>query len=181
MTAVTTFARNEQVGCARQNAPQVTDVNHVDPGDPAVDRYLVLFAFGETVLRFKLLEMSFWPIIAMWLKRGTTLEQGMTELAGWDLQTMGRLVGVLGLPDELKAEADEAVETRNYVVHRYMRERAIFLHDTEFCRRVAEELAAVQARLDEFEHRLDEYMQNLGVPKLTDEELEALGLHEPPD
>jgi hypothetical protein len=160
---------------------QVADANHVDPDDPAVDRYLVLFAFGETVLRFQLVEMSLWSILAMRLKRGTTLEQGMTKLAGWDLQTMGRLVGVLGLPDELKAEADESVETRNYLVHRYMRERATFLHDSEFCRRVAQELADVQARLDEFEHRLDEYMQNLGVPELTDEELEALGMTEPPD
>jgi hypothetical protein len=54
--------------------PQVTDVNHVHPDDPAVDRYLVLFAFGETVLRFQLLEMSLWSILAMRLKSGTTLE-----------------------------------------------------------------------------------------------------------
>lgn len=58
----------------------------------------MLFAFGETVLRFQLLEMSFWSILAMRLKRGTALEQGMTKLVGWDLQTMGRLVGVLAYP-----------------------------------------------------------------------------------
>ena len=42
----------------------------------AVDRYLVLFALGETVLRFQLLEMSFWPILAMRLKKGYDLRAG---------------------------------------------------------------------------------------------------------
>lgn len=149
--------------------------------DPSTARFLVMGAFGETIMRLQLVELSFWSLLAMRLKQGVTLDQGMKKLTGWDAQTMGRLVGVLGLPDALQAEAEQAVETRNYLAHRFMRERAPFLHDVQFCHHVAEELASVQARLDEFEQRLDAYMQSVGVPELTDEELENLGLTEPLD
>jgi hypothetical protein len=109
--------------------------------DPGEARAVVLLGFGETIMRFQILELGFWAILAMRLKRGITLGQAMGKVGGWDRLTTGQLVGVLGLPDDLKAEADEAVETRNYLAHRYMRERAMFLHDPAFCRQVAEELA----------------------------------------
>jgi hypothetical protein len=144
-------------------------------------RFLVMGAFGETMMRFQLLEMSFWSILALRLKRGATLDQGIAKVAAWDAQTMGRLLGVLSLPDELKAEAQEAVDTRNYLGHRHMRERAPFLHDVEFCHHVAQELANVLARLDEFEERLDEYLRGLGLQEVTDADLEDLGLAAPAD
>jgi hypothetical protein len=84
--------------------------------DPAVARFLVLGAFGETILRFQLVELSLWRILAARLKQGLTLEQGMAKVAGWDSQSMGRLVGVLSLPNALRAEAEQAVETRNYLL-----------------------------------------------------------------
>lgn len=151
------------------------------PSEADEARFLVMGAFGETVMRFQLLELSFWSILAMRMKKGITLDQGMEKVAGWDAQTMGRLVGgVLGLPDDLKGEAEQAVETRNYLAHRYMRERAPYLRDVEFCHYVAEELAQVLARLDEFEERLNDHLRSLGVEDLTDEDLEDQGLAEPP-
>jgi hypothetical protein len=97
----------------------------------------------------------------MRLKKGMTMEQAMGKVGGWDRLTTGQLVGVLGLPDDLKAEADEAVTTHNYLAHRYMRERAMFLNDPAFCQQVAEELAKAQAHLDEFEERLAAYKHDL--------------------
>ncbi|MCE0764815.1 hypothetical protein LWC35_18155 [Pseudonocardia kujensis] len=151
------------------------------PSEQDEARFLVMGAFGETVMRFQLLEMTFWSILALRLKKGVTLDQGMAKVASWDAQTMGRLVGVLDLPDELKAEADTAVDTRNYLVHRFMRDRAPYLHDVDFCHHVADELAKVLARLDDFEERLDAHTRGLGLEVLTDEDLERMGLAEPPD
>lgn len=148
--------------------------------DDGVGRFLVLGAFGETIFRFQLIELSFWTILAARLKHGTNLDQGLSKVSAWDAQTMGRLVGVLGLPEDLKEEADQAVAARNYLVHRFMRDRAMLLHDRAFCEHVAEELAHVNLRLDEFEARLDSYIAELGVPQLTDDELEQLGLATPP-
>jgi hypothetical protein len=143
--------------------------------DPAVARGTVLLAFGETIMRFQILELSFWAILSMRLKDGMTMDQAMAKVGGWDRLTTGQLVGVLGLPEDLKAEADEAVSTRNYLAHRYMRERAMFLSDPAFCEQMAQELLEIQQRLDGFEERLAAYKRNLGVPELTDEELGELG------
>lgn len=140
----------------------------------------MLGAFGETILRFQLVELSFWRILAARLRQGITLDQGITKVAGWDSQSMGRLVGVLGLPNNLRAEAEQAVETRNYLAHRYIRDRAVFLDDPALCREVADELARVQARLDEFEERLDAHLRDLGVADLSEDELNDLGLLKPP-
>lgn len=163
--------------CCPEDTGQVTKMEH---GDSAVDRFLVLAAFGETILRFQLLELTFWTILAARLKSGITVEQGMAKVTGWDSQSMGRLVGALGLPPTLEAEAEEAVKTRNYLAHRYMRDRAMCLEDSESCQRVAIELAQVQARLDDFEVRLETYMKDLGVSDLTETELQDLGLDLPP-
>jgi len=153
----------------------------VEADEHRVAWFVVMGAYGEIMLRFQLLELSYSSILAMRLKNGTTLDQGMAKVAGWDSQTGGRLVGVLGLPDDLKIEGHKAVNTRNHLAHRFLRDRAPYLHDANFCDHVASELAQVAARLDEFEERLDAYKENLGIVDLTDEELKEMGLAEPPD
>ena len=45
---------------------------------------------------------------------------------------------------------------------------------------IADELARVQARLDEFEERLDAHLRDLGVADLSEDELIDLGLLKPP-
>lgn len=149
--------------------------------DADAARAVVLVGFGETITQFQLVELSFWAILATRLKRGVTLDHGMNKVAGWDAQTMGRLVGVLGVPDELKNEADQAVRARNYLAHAFMRDRAPYMYDAAFCEHVVQELVEVQARLDVFEEHLDAYIRDLGVDDLTDEDLAQLGLDEPPD
>jgi hypothetical protein len=151
------------------------------PDDPVEARGVVLLGFGETIMRFQFLEMTFFSILAIRMKKGITLDQGIAKLTGWTTQNMGRLVGTLGLPTDLKDEAEQALDARNYLVHSFMRDRAMKLHDAASCEEIAEELVEVQRRLDEFEERLEAYARNLGVDDLTDEDWAKLGLSDPND
>lgn len=89
-----------------------------DVDDAAVARLVVMNAYGEIMLRFQLLEMSYWRILASRLKRGVSFDQGMAKLEGWERQTGERLINVLDLPDDLPDEAMTAVNTRNYSISR---------------------------------------------------------------
>ena len=48
----------------------------VEEPDANVSRFILFGAYGEIMLRFQLLEMSYWSILAARLKRGVTLDQG---------------------------------------------------------------------------------------------------------
>jgi hypothetical protein len=145
--------------------------------DEAVARLVVMNGYGEVMLRFQLLEMSYWSILAETkLKRGISLDQAMGNVAGWESQTGGRLLNVLGLPADLEDDARTAVNTRNYLAHGFLRDRAIALQDAAGCEETAKELAVVSGKLDEFEERLEAYMRGLGFPELSEEELADLGL-----
>ena len=147
-----------------------------DQPDADVFRFVLFGAYGEIMLRFQLLEMSYWSILAARMKRGVQLDQGMQKVEGWERQTGERLVKALGLPDELRDEATTAVNTRNYLAHSFLRDRAPFLGVKGAAEAAAEELAEVSARLDEFEARLETYMRDVGVPELSEDELQKLGL-----
>ncbi|WP_284741899.1 hypothetical protein [Amycolatopsis sp. RTGN1] len=155
-----------------------------DQGEPDlkpgnVARFVVFGAFGELLARFQVLELTFWGILAHRQKRGMTLDQRLAKIEGWNRGVLGNLVAAADLPAELEEEARRAVEARNYLVHRFMRDRMPFLHDTAFCERVGTELAEVSGRLDDFESALGEHTRALGVPEVTDDELEELGLANP--
>jgi hypothetical protein len=74
-----------------------------------------------------------------------------------------------------------AVNTRNLLAHRFLRERAVFFSDPQASYEAARVLAEVEVKIDEFEERLDAYMRELGIKELDESEIEALGLAEPPD
>jgi hypothetical protein len=144
--------------------------------DANVSRFLLFGAYGEVMLRFQLLEMSYWQILAARRKRGVQLHQGMQKVEGWERQTGERLIKALGLPDELYDEANTAVNTRNYLAHAFLRDRAPFLGVEGAAEAAVGELAQVSAKLDEFEGRLETYMRDVGVPELSEDELKQLGL-----
>lgn len=142
--------------------------------------FLVFGAFGEVIFRFQVLELTFFSILAHRQKRGMSFDQRLQKLGAWDQRGMLKLLMQQAeLPSELHKEALVAVNTRNYLVHRFMRERAPFLHDAAFRTKVAEELAGVLYHLDHFEARLEEYTRQLGIAQITDEDLEKLGLIDP--
>ena len=151
-------------------------MSDVEQSDADVLRFVLFGAYGEVMLRFQLLEMSYWSILAARLKRGVQLDQGMQKVEGWERQTGERLIKALGLPDELCDEALTAVNTRNYLAHSFLRDRAPFLGVEGEAEAAADELAEVSARLDEFEGRLETYMRDVGVPELSEDQLKQLGL-----
>ena len=154
----------------------MSDVADADQSDASVSRFLVFGAYGEVMLRFQLLEMTYWSILAARLERGVQLDQGMQKVEGWERQTGERLIKALGMPDELYDEALTAVNTRNYLAHSFLRDRAPFLGVEGAAEAAAEELVEVSARLDEFEGRLETHMRDVGVPELSEDELKRLGL-----
>jgi hypothetical protein len=149
--------------------------------DARFQRFTLMNGYGEVMLRFQVLEMSYWQILATRIKQRSTLDQGIARLNGWAGQTGERLVNGLGLPVDLRAEAEAAVRTRNYLAHNFLRDRAPFMNDPAVCRSAAEDLAAIRVRIEEFEHRLNLHMQDLGVQELTEEEIDELGLVAPAD
>lgn len=149
--------------------------------DAAEARAVVMLGLGETITRFQFLEMTFFSILAARMKKGITLYQGMAKVTGWTTQNMGRLISNLGLPSDLKEEAEQALDARNYLVHSFMRDRAMKLHDAASCEEIAEELIEVQRRLDELEERLETHARSLGVDDLTDEDWARIGLTDPND
>lgn len=148
-------------------------------GECGASRFLVMGAYGETIFRFQCLELSFWSIRAYRQKQGMTFDQRMRKVESWDRKTtLGNLAKTAEIPDELKEEAKELAEIRDYLAHRFMRERAPFLGDPAYCQRVAEELAEALSMLDDFEERLDDYIQGLGISRVSDDELDKLGVYD---
>ncbi len=158
---------------------RVSETDEVD--DVVVGRFVAMGAYGEVMLRFQLLEMSYWSILAARKPPAMSLDQHITKLTEWDRQTGERLIKALGLPDDLHGEAMIAVNTRNLLAHRFLRERAVFFGDPRASHKAARVLAEVEVKIDEFEERLDAYMRGLGIEELDEAKIEALGLAEPPD
>ena len=149
--------------------------------DTAVARFVAMGAYGEVMLRFQLLEMSYWSILAARKPPGMSLDQHIAKLTEWDRQTGERLIKALGLPGDLRDEAMTAVNTRNLLAHRFLRERAVFFSDPRASHEAARVLAEVEVKIDEFEKRLNAYMRELGIEELDESTIEALELAVPPD
>lgn len=162
-----------------QSIPLLPVSSDDQPDDAAVARCVAMNAYGEVMLRFQLLEMSYRSILAARKPPGMSLDQHIAKLTEWDRQTGERLIKALDLPDDLHDEAMTAVNTRNLLAHRFLRERAVFFGDPLASEDAARVLAEVEVKIDEFEERLNAYMRGLGIEELDEAEIEALGLESP--
>ena len=72
------------------------------------------------------------------------------------------------------------MDARNYLAHRWLRERAIHLHDPAADEVFGEDLAEINRRMDALDERMEAHKRNLGIVDLTDADIEALGLESPP-
>jgi hypothetical protein len=164
---------------------QTVDVSEIDGTDVVDDvaaaRCAAMGAYGEVMLRFQLLEMSYWSILAARKPRGMNWDQYTAKLTGWDRQTGERLINALGLPSDLQDEAITAVNTRNLLAHRFLRERAVFFGDPRASNDATRVLAEVEQKINEFEQRLNSYMRELSIDELDDDELEELERAAPPN
>jgi hypothetical protein len=80
---------------------QTVRVSEIDKVDD-VARFVAMGAYGEVMLRFQLLKMSYWSILAARKPPGMSLDQHIAKLTEWYRQTGERLVKALGLPDDLR-------------------------------------------------------------------------------
>ncbi|MCA1705184.1 MAG: hypothetical protein LC808_18770 [Actinobacteria bacterium] len=103
-----------------------------------------------------------------------SLDQHIVKLTEWDRQTGERLINALGLPPDLHDEAITAVNTRNLLAHRFLRERAVFFGDPRTSNEAAKVLAKVEQKINEFEQRLKAYMRELGINELDVGKLKKL-------
>lgn len=152
-----------------------------EPTDVAVGRFKVLGAYGEVMLGFQLLELDFWALLLMQQKAGMSFDQRVDKLENLDRASMGRLLrGIREMPEALCQECLRAIDARKYLAHRWLRDRAIFFSDPRAGSVFGEELAEVGRRLDDLATAMRSLMQERGVPEVSDEDLDQLGLEEPP-
>ena len=81
----------------------MSDTEEID--EVAVARMVAMNAYGEVILRFQLVEMSYWSILAFRKPSGMSLDQHMAKLDNYHRETGERLIRHLGLPAELFDEA----------------------------------------------------------------------------
>lgn len=152
-----------------------------EPSNADVSRFIIMGAYGEIMLRFQLLELDFWSLLVMQQKAGMSFDQRMNKIESWDRATMGRLLrGIAEMPEELDAECLRAVDARNYLAHRWLRDRAMFFADRRAGSVFGDELAEVSRRLDDLDAAMNSFKLERGVPEISDAELEQLGLQESP-
>lgn len=142
--------------------------------DVAMARFTTMGAYGEVMLRFQLLEMSYWSILASRKPLGMSLAQHIAKLRKQDRQTAQRLINTLDLPPDLHREAMTAADARDLLAHRFLRERAVFFGDPRASNDATRVLAEVDKKIDDFKQRLEAYMRELGIDELDEDERATL-------
>ena len=141
-----------------------------------VGRYMVFAAYGELMLDFQSLELTMHQFLSMRVKQKTTLDQWNRKIEGWYGTTLGRLyssVKVQGhLTQSLAEELDGAVETRNYLTHRFLIEWAIVVPSIEVRDTALEYLAIISNRLTALEEALADHLRTQGID--VEAELDSL-------
>jgi hypothetical protein len=132
-----------------------------------VGRYMVFAAYGELMLEFQSLELTMYQFLSMRVKQKTTLDQWNRKVEGWYGTTLGRLYGSVKaqghLAQSLAEELDGAVETRNYLAHRFLIEWTIVVPSIEARDAALEYLAMISDRLTSLEEALADHLRTQGI------------------
>lgn len=129
-----------------------------------VEQFTVYGAYGEVMLQLQLLEMRLHSVAAFRIKPGSTLEQGMERLAGWQKQPMGRIADMLDLPEDMKTELLRLVGIRNRLAHNFYEDHPLGLRTAEGRTDVLGYLATVHKEIERLDDRLGEHLSSMGVP-----------------
>ena len=97
-----------------------------EASDERVDQFIVYAGYGEVMHRVQIFELLLWQFLIRGIKRGSSFAQAMDKITRWDKTTAGSILRGLkgqahwldGMIDSLK----EAVHTRNYLAHHFLRE-----------------------------------------------------------
>lgn len=130
-------------------------------------RYMVFAAYGELMLEFQSLELTMYQFLSMRVKQKTTLDQWNRKVEGWYGTTLGRLYGSVKaqghLTQSLAEELDGAIETRNYLAHRFLIEWTIVVPSIEARDAALEYLAMISDRLTSLEEALADHLRSQGI------------------
>jgi hypothetical protein len=145
-----------------------------EASDERVDQFIVYGAYGEVMHQFQVLEMTLWGFLTRSIKDGTSLDQAMDKVWKWDGTTFGKLVRGLKSqdhwPDGMVDSLEEAVQTRNYLAHHFLRNYFMVTPSEKIKDQATSQLAEVSARLEDLQEALEAHLRSLGVA--GDEELD---------
>lgn len=150
--------------------------------DGLTNEYLIYIGYGEVMLRFQTLELSLWALLSRKIKPGTSLDQAVEMVARWDGTTFGQLMRGMknqahwpqGLVDKLL----EAVETRNYLAHHFLREYFMAVPSQENLDEASTQLAELSTWLEELDADLDAHLESLGIETSSSLDAETKALAE---
>ena len=171
-------ARQSCLGQALDGAVLLGSVHNIvrmtEPkaSDDRVDQFIIYASYGEVMHRFQTFELLLWQFLVRGIKRGSSLAQAMDKITKWDQTTAGAIVRGLKSqahwPDGTIESLEEAVDTRNYLAHHFLREYFMVTPSEEVRSRAAEQLANVSVRLENLQEALEAHLRSLGVTGIED-------------
>jgi hypothetical protein len=144
-----------------------------------VDQFIVYAVYGEVMHKFQVFEMTLWGFLTRGIKPGMSESQAFDRVTKWDGTTLGALVRGLKIqshwPEGMIESLEQAVETRNYLAHHFLREYFVVAPSEKIKEQATAQLAQVSVRLEELEETLEAHLRSLGVPGVEelDEEAQA--------
>jgi len=145
--------------------------------DERVDQFIVYGAYGEVMHQFQVFEMTLWGFLTRGIKQGMSDSQALDRITKWDGTTLGQLVRGLKTqghwPEGMIESLEQAVETRNYLAHHFLREYFVVAPSERVKEQATEQLARVSARLEDLEVALEAHLRSLGVPGVEELDKEA--------
>lgn len=159
-------------------------VSEPEVPDSRVDQFIVYAGYGEVMHQFQVFELTLWGFLTRSIKAGMSAEQVDEKVEKWDGTTFGKVIRGLksqthwpaGMVDDL----EEAVATRNYFAHHFLREYFVVTPSDEVRDQAAVQLANVSTRLERLEQAVEAHLRSLGVVTIDDldedvvKEIEAL-------
>jgi hypothetical protein len=143
-----------------------------EASDERVDQFIVYAGFGEVMHRFQIFELVLWQFLVRGIKPGSSPVQAMDKITKWDNTTAGAIVRGLKSqarwPDGMIDSLQEAVDTRNYLAHHFLREYFMVTPAEANRGRAAEQLAGVSVRLEDLQEALEAHLRSLGVTGVED-------------
>ena len=134
-------------------------------------------AYGQVMHQFQVLELTLWGFLTRGIKPGMSHAQAMDKITKWDGTTLGQVVRGLKSqahwPEGLIESLEQAVETRNYLAHHFLREYFVVAPSERAREQATDQLAHVSARLEDLEEALEDYLRSLGVADIDELDDEA--------
>jgi hypothetical protein len=132
-------------------------VSESEVPDERVDQFIVYGAYGEVMHQFQVFELTLWGFLTRGIKPGMSESQAFDKVTKWDGTTLGALVRGLKSqghwPEGMVEPLEQAVETRNYLAHHFLREYFVVAPSEKVKKQATEQLANVSTRLEDLQRR----------------------------